>query len=334
MRKFFSKPAKFSDIIFIICLLFFSCDSGGGGTIIGNPDSKQRVMFQTDIVKKQNKNSESRKYNLHRDLADQEDNAISGYFLRWNHSTARKEVCSINTDSGGLRVEGYIENLHSVLNLQEFIYEDTLYTLGYDFSGNKKIFMYNFESNSTRSIAVEKADFLAGAKGGKIFSLKGIGSATGVYEIDQETGEATFRGTIAGLWGVINFSLLLSENFIYVLGGGDDSFQKNIYIYDLESGVTNSVKVEMVDFLAGIRNEKMITICSGDAYEVDLDDGHEAWLGTIDDLEYITNAAVVMHGNYIYLLGGKTENDTTIDKLYIYDVDRNMVSYRVIDLNF
>ncbi len=254
-------------------------------------------------------------------IVDTTDENIDCYYLMWNGTDQQEQVMRYNTEKDTNEIYGVVQGLQWILNLSEVFTQDKIYILG----DHQRIYVFDIETRQTSTIDMPGMDFIAGVQdSAHIITIKWDDSLKQeqVYNVDNQ-GNAQLIGTIQGLQYILNFSVSLWDNKVYVLGGGNSKIDgRIIYIFDLDTKNTKTIPIEKADFIAGLYNDDIIVLSWNDGQKVEevykiTPDGWERKLGNIDDLQWIINAAVTLVDDKVFVMGS---NGSMTQRIYIYQL--------------
>ena len=309
---------RFVYLLALISLLFLSqCQK------IGLFRSKKTLLFRTEI-----KNSQLP--GLHSKLLDStgvspvdsvSDN-VDCYYIKWDDANHQELVMRYNTQEDKNEVYGVIQGLETIKNLSEFYTDKKIYVLG----GDDKIYVFDIDSKETTTIEASGIDFIAGLYKDDIVGLKWNMQTNQeeVYRINDK-GQTMLAGTINKLLFILNFQVSLWDNKVYVLGtDGAQIEQRQIFIFDMETGKTQIETAEHADFIAGVYKDGQIITLAWDnndsvEYVYALKDGQETKLGKIDGLMYIVNAGVTLVDKKVFVLG--TSGGSDMMRVFVFDIE-------------
>ncbi len=247
---------------------------------------------------------------------------VDCYYIKWDDANHQELVMRYNTQEDKAEVYGVIEGLEFIKNLSEFYTDKKIYVLG----GDDKIYVFDIDSKETTTIDASGIDFIAGLYKDDIVGLKWNMQANQeeVYRINDK-GQTMLAGTIKNLLYILNFQVSLWDNKVYVLGtDGAQIDQRQIFIFDMETGETQIETAEHADFIAGVyKDGQIITLAWDDndsaEYVYALLDGQETKLGKIDGLVWIVNAGVTLVDKSVFVLG--TSGDSEMMRIFVFDIE-------------
>ncbi len=305
-------------VLSIVSLFFFSqCQK------IGLFRSKKTLLFRTEI-KNNSYPAVHTKFLDSTDVSpvDSVSDNVDCYYIRWDDANHQELVMKYNTQEDKNEKYGIIDGLELIKNLSEFFTDKKIYVLG----GDNKIYVFDIASKETATIEASGMDFIAGMYKDDIVGLKWNNQQNQeeVYRINDK-GQIMMTGTVKKLMLIMNFQVSLWDNKVYVLGSdGAQIENKQIFIFDMETGETQIETVEHADFIAGLyKNGQIITLAwdnkDSAEYVYAILDGEEARLGRIDGLRFIVNAGVALVDSKVFVLGNTGDSDMM--RVYVFDFE-------------